>query len=142
MRAPPIDKVLIYATWKGRLLVFEEPDFPEILPQVPGGTVEPGETHSDAAQREFFEESGLRTGSAPRFLTSTIYTAVRDGKAILHKRHFFHIVLEGEFSESWTAQEMSPHGSDIPILFRFFWVPIADASGIVGYEQQAALPFL
>ena len=32
----PIDKVLIYATWNDRLLVFEEPDFPETPLQVPG----------------------------------------------------------------------------------------------------------
>jgi ADP-ribose pyrophosphatase YjhB (NUDIX family) len=140
--APPIDKVLIYAMWKGRLLVFEEPDFPEILLQVPGGTVEPGEAFSDAAQREFFEESGLRTTSLPHFLTSATYATIRDGTTIVHVRHFFHIALEGDFVESWTTREMSPHGSDTPILFRFFWVPIEIASDALGYEQQAALPHL
>lgn len=28
--SPDAHKVLIYATWQGHLLVFDEPDFPEI----------------------------------------------------------------------------------------------------------------
>lgn len=55
----PIDKVLIYATWNDRLLVFEEPDFPETPLQVPGGTVDAGEDILAAAYREFAEETGL-----------------------------------------------------------------------------------
>lgn len=57
---PDAHKVLIYATWRGRLLVFDEPDFPEIEFQVPGGTVEPGEATATAALREFTEETGLK----------------------------------------------------------------------------------
>ena len=57
--SPDAHKVLIYATWQGRLLVFDEPDFPEIELQVPGGTMEPGESPEVAATREFVEETGL-----------------------------------------------------------------------------------
>lgn len=142
MCKPPIDKVLIYATWKDRLLVFDEPDFPEILPQVPGGTVEPGEALIVAAQREFAEESGLTPVPPPIFLVSATYAILRDGEHILHNRHFYHIALSGPFCDSWTNLEMFPHGSDVPVTFRFFWLSLAQAEVRLGYEQQAALPFL
>jgi ADP-ribose pyrophosphatase YjhB (NUDIX family) len=139
---PPIHKVLIYATWEGRLLVFDEPDFPEILPQVPGGTVEPSETYRDAAGREFTEESGLHTTSSPFPLTTAIYSAVRNGETVFHERHFFHIALAGPFPDSWTNVEMFPYGENVPVTFRFFWVAIEAATAVLGYEQQSALPFL
>lgn len=69
---PDALKVLIYATWRDRLLVFDEPDFPEIELQVPGGTVEAGEDIAAAALREFRKkrESCLRLPS-PRWLSMT-----------------------------------------------------------------------
>ncbi|MGZ2426356.1 NUDIX domain-containing protein [Rhizobium laguerreae] len=59
-----IEKALIYATNSCGILVFDEPDFPEVPLQVPGGTVEEGEPVIDAARREFGDETGLvdRTG--------------------------------------------------------------------------------
>lgn len=52
-------KVLIYATYDAKLLVFREPDFPTVPLQVPGGTLEPNETPLSGAKREFMEETGL-----------------------------------------------------------------------------------
>ena len=52
-------KALIYATSPRGLLVFDEPDFPSVPTQVPGGTIDAGETPMEAAYREFEEETGL-----------------------------------------------------------------------------------
>ncbi len=49
----------MHATSSRGLLVFEEPDFPEVGVQVPGGTVEPDEGVLAAARRELHEETGL-----------------------------------------------------------------------------------
>lgn len=46
-------KVLICATSRRGLLVFDEPDYPDVPLQVPGGTVEPDEDLQAAAVREF-----------------------------------------------------------------------------------------
>ena len=54
-----IRKVMIYAMGPRGLLVFREPDFPDVPLQVPGGTVEDGETFEAGACREFAEETGL-----------------------------------------------------------------------------------
>jgi 8-oxo-dGTP pyrophosphatase MutT (NUDIX family) len=55
-----IDKVVAYVTYDNQLLVFEQPDFPEAGIQVPGGTIEHGETGKAAASRETLEETGHR----------------------------------------------------------------------------------
>ena len=41
---PDALKVLIYATWRDGLLVFDEPDFPLVQWQVPGGRSRPART--------------------------------------------------------------------------------------------------
>ncbi|BCH59891.1 hypothetical protein RvVAR0630_25150 [Agrobacterium vitis] len=138
-----IEKVLVYAADRDRLLVFDEPDFPHILPQVPGGTVEHGESPSAAACREFEEETGFACLSPPRFLTSVCYRDVRDGVSIHHKRHFFHLpLLHTLYPQSWFHSETTPHGGDAPVRFSFFWLTRDEASQRLGYEHGAALPLL
>ena len=52
-------KAYVYLTSGRELLVFRQPDQPYVGLQVPGGTVDPGESHLTAALREFGEETGL-----------------------------------------------------------------------------------
>lgn len=141
MTAAP-QKVLIYATLNDALLVFDEPDFPEIALQVPGGTIEPGEEPSDAATREFEEETGLRVPPVPpRPLTVQDDSFVRDGVTIVHRRHYFHIALV-DAPTNWTHFEMSPSGGDDPILFRFSWISFPEAAQQLGMGMADAIPHL
>ncbi|MVA70459.1 NUDIX domain-containing protein [Agrobacterium vitis] len=138
-----IEKVLVYAADRDRLLVFDEPDFPHILPQVPGGTVEHGESPSAAGCREFEEETGFACPSPPRFLTSVCYRNVRDGISIQHRRHFFHLpLLHTLYPQSWIHSETTPHGGGAPVRFCFFWLTQDEAGQRLGYEHGAALPLL
>lgn len=118
-------KVVLYATWRGRLLVFREPDFPEYGIQVPGGTMEPGETPEQAARREFLEETGL---VAPDVLTllgeRDYHYAPPGGQARQHRRWYFHLPLEGEFAESWEQMEMHPDAGGPPIRFALYWLDL------------------
>lgn len=117
-------KVVLYATWRGQLLVFLEPDFPDVPLQVPGGTVEDNEPVEAAARREFFEETGLEIASPPRLLGTTLYSFDRDGIHHRHERFFFHWELEGAYPERWEWVEKTPDGGGAPIRFSLFWTPL------------------
>lgn len=140
--SPDAHKVLIYATWQDRLLVFDEPDFPEIELQVPGGTMEPGESPETSALREFVEETGLTPSQALTHLVTKDYSFRKEGQTICHRRHYFHVALAGEQRQTWLHQEMTPFGGGAPIRFRFFWIGFDEASRRLGYGMQDGLGYL
>lgn len=129
----------MYATSAKGLLVFDEPDFPEVALQVPGGTVEPDETAEAAALREFSEETGLIAVAAAAWLDTRPYSFVRDGVTHTHHRSYFHMALPDDLPAEWLHHEQTPFDGSPPILFRFFWISIAAASRRLGYGMEAAL---
>tara|TARA_R110002051_G_scaffold34103_1_gene75973 strand:+ start:6312 stop:6746 length:435 start_codon:yes stop_codon:yes gene_type:complete len=135
-------KVLIYATWERRLLVFDEPDFPDVLLQVPGGTVEPGEEPDEAACREFREETGITVSGELRLLSVEDYRFGQAGIITCHRRHHFHLELVGPFPEEWSHWEETPFSGGPPIRFRLFWMPLPAAQRELGYGMQSPVPFL
>ncbi len=134
-------KVLIYATWRDRLLVFDEPDFPEVGLQVPGGTVD-GEDISAAALREFSEETGILPATPLAPLTVHDYRFSKGGVEVRHRRHYFHVRLEGDQPATWLHREMTPFNGGGPILFHFFWLGFDDARVRLGYGMGHGLPSL
>jgi 8-oxo-dGTP pyrophosphatase MutT (NUDIX family) len=138
---PDAVKVLIYAVRDGNLLVFDEPDFPTIEPQVPGGTVEDGEDLALAAAREFEEETGLTSGVLKRLGIQDYYFE-RDGRTNHHQRHYFCCHLPETVPATWRHFETTPFGGGEPICFRFFWMPLAEAHNRLGYGMQALLDHL
>ncbi len=140
MTKPDASKALIYATWNERLLVFDEPDFPDVALQVPGGTMEPGETASDAAIREFAEETGIAAGvETMKALGTEDYIFARDGQQICHRRHYFHAVLAASYPQMWLHFEQSPFDGGPPIRFRLFWTTLDEAKARLGYGMERAL---
>lgn len=138
---PDAVKVLIYAVRNGHLLVFDEPDFPAIEPQVPGGTVEDGEDLALAAAREFEEETGLAAGDLHP-LGIHDYRFEKDGREYHHQRHYFRCTLPEATPNTWLHFEMTPLDGSAPIRFRFFWLPIAVARQRLGYGMQHFLEHL
>ena len=117
-------KVVLYATWFDRLLVFSEPDHPEAGIQVPGGTIDDGERPEAAARREFLEETGFPAPDVLTLLGAATYVYEADGMRHEHARSYFHMRLEGPYPERWEWTEQWPDGGDAPIRMRFFFLPL------------------
>lgn len=135
---PDAVKVLIYAVRDGHLRVFDEPDFPTIEPQVPGGTVEEGEDLALAAAREFAEETGL-IADTMHPLGIRDYRFEKNGRSYSHRRHYFRCDVPETTPAEWLHLEAIPFGGGEPIRFRFFWMTIAEARKRLGYDMEVLL---
>ncbi len=136
------DKALIYATNARGLLIFQEPDFPEIPPQIPGGTIGDREEPMAAARREFEEETGLPAPDEMSFLQRNEHAFMRDGHPHQVNRYSYHAAVSDDLPETWDRyEEYADNGAD-PILFRFSWVSLERAAKILGIGMNAALPNL
>lgn len=132
-------KVLIYATSAKGLLVFDEPDFPEVGVQIPGGTVKPNENIFAAAAREFAEETGLTPDARPSLLGTTDYSFIRNNSDHTHRRSYFHVELPNGLPDVWHHHETMPDGGGSPILFRFFWLGLDEARSRLGFGMEQFL---
>ena len=136
------NKALIYATSKHGLLIFQEPDFPEVPPQVPGGTIDKGEDPLAAAKREFAEETGILTPTNMTFLELDEHKFERNGQPHQVNRYYYHAAVPDDLPETWDHHEQFAHDGADPILFRFSWVNLNDAPNILGLGMEAAIPSL
>ncbi|GAA0786149.1 NUDIX domain-containing protein [Roseibium denhamense] len=119
-------KAYVYLTCGPELLVFSEPDSPEVGLQIPGGTLDPGESFLQGARREFFEETGLSLDIAIESFADQDHIP-EDGSVYLsgvHRRRHFHGVLKAKPAETWDHFEMTPSAGGPPIRFRLFWIDV------------------
>lgn len=85
-------KAYVYLTCGRELLVFRQPDQPYVGLQVPGGTVDPGESHLTAALREFGEETGLALPHALEQIGSQVLLFDNALGRDVHDRRLYHAV--------------------------------------------------
>lgn len=117
-------KAYVYLTCGTRLLVFSQPDEPEIGLQVPGGTIDPGESYLHGARREFIEETGLSLTSAlDPLMDQDVFFDNAAGRD-LHRRRLYHGRTARIEREEWEHYEMSPSAGGDPIRFRLFWIDL------------------
>jgi 8-oxo-dGTP diphosphatase len=123
-------KVYAYITREDRLLVFRHVDYPEAGVQVPGGTLDAGETPQEAVLREAREETGLDDLVLKVDLGSDEYRVAGSPPEQTLLRHFFHLECLRGTPETWQHYEMHPSdGTPAPILFEFSWLPLPEAAG-------------
>ena len=103
------------------LLVFAHVDFPEVPVQVPGGTVESGESPEIALHREIEEECGLRGLSIIRNLGVSYFfwTAINDEI----ERHCFVLQAPDGTPENW-QHLVGGAGEDEGLAFAYSWVKV------------------
>ncbi len=132
-------KAYVYLTCGTRLLVFNEPENPEIGLQVPGGTIDPGESYLIGAKREFVEETGLELDAAfehfadqdlpfdeipPENRPKAPSNRPLTGR---HIRKHYHVSVGSIPAEEWEHYEMTPSVGGPPIRFRLFWIDLFSA---------------
>jgi 8-oxo-dGTP pyrophosphatase MutT (NUDIX family) len=120
-------KVLVYCVREGRLLVFRHADcsWEEVGLQVPGGSIEAGETVEAAALRELVEETGYRCFAIDASLGTAWYD-ISPYRSELQERHFVRAHPTGELPERWMSRE-AHEGRRPPTRFECFWIPLATA---------------
>jgi 8-oxo-dGTP pyrophosphatase MutT (NUDIX family) len=133
-QTPSIQKTFAYISrqklGKLELLVFQH-WHPEAGIQVPKGSVEKDETPQAAALREAYEEAGLeRLELVAHLATDWVHFPFDQGNQEVQERHFFHFQTLEPLAESWTHQ-VQGEGADRGMVFRYFWLPICDASRLV-----------
>ncbi|MBT4791348.1 MAG: GNAT family N-acetyltransferase [Halobacteriovoraceae bacterium] len=121
------DKVLAYIirinNGVRELLVFDHRDQPEVNPQVPGGTVDSGESFDCAVLREVFEESGLEFHHTDLYLGQFDYMLQKKNQ--LHKRGVY--LLKSNEARSQWMHIVSAGEEDKGMKFDYYWLPIEDA---------------
>jgi 8-oxo-dGTP pyrophosphatase MutT (NUDIX family) len=107
------------------LLVFSHARFPEAGLQVPGGSLDAGESPVDALHRELLEEAGLSNLTVLRPLAPRILPFPTHGEPVCY--HAFHLSSSAQLPDQWVYQ-VSAGEDDRGLLFEYFWLPLPVAA--------------
>ncbi len=133
---PTRDRVFTYITQGSRLLIIEYVDHSYTEPQVPGGTIEPGESPEQAALREAEEETGLTELKIVSFLGSFVRDLHSIGRNETIRAWFFHLSADDATPERWRHTELDPHEGTEPVLFELSWVPLDAIPRLGGIDNE------
>lgn len=141
-----VPKVLVYITHAGQLLVFRQPLAPDQGIQVPGGSVEEGETLAQAALREAREETGLSSLVLRAELGRVVYELQVD-VGPPHLRHFFHVEAGEIRAARWHHREPPTSTRTETVLRELWWEPLPLSDGralarLLDWQMGALLPQL
>jgi 8-oxo-dGTP pyrophosphatase MutT (NUDIX family) len=118
-------KVLAYIyrdSSRSELLVFDHLNFPEVSPQVVGGSLEQGETPESAVMREVFEEAGIKVEN-PKLVGS--FPFFRSDISQQQVRHVFEFISR-DLPSRWT-HTVSSGEEDEGLEFHFQWLKVEEA---------------
>jgi ADP-ribose pyrophosphatase YjhB (NUDIX family) len=120
-----------------QLLIFREQlEEREDFAQLPGGTIEEGESIEDGLLREVYEESGLSDLRIVRMLGCDTVRGARDR---IDLRHFYLLECNEPMQDSWLHHEMHGSEHDYPLPFLYSWMPIEEAKLGMGGDHHRFL---
>lgn len=124
-------RVYAYVTSQKGVLILQHPEHPEAGLQVPGGTVEAGESPEEAVIREVFEETTLAIMSRPALLgrqrfDMREFSMNESQDAWFYQLHFELAEDNPVYADSWLHEETDPSNSPgaAPIPFRLYWAKL------------------
>lgn len=109
------------------LLVFEHAGLPDAGLQVPGGTVEAGETPIEAVAREVLEESGLPLEG---------WRAVASFDDGPQRWHCFAVATAMPLPDAWRCEPLGPERAQ-GLRFEYRWIALADGEALAGTQERA-----
>ena len=118
------------------LLVFEHAEQPEAGLQVPGGTIEDGETPLAAVAREVLEESGLALEGWEAAATLEHEDAPGSATPGPQRWHCFATTPGTPLPDSWRFE---PRGSasEQGLRFEYRWIALAGGAPLAGRQEEA-----
>ena len=118
------------------LLVFEHAGQPEAGLQVPGGTVEAGETPLEGVAREVLEESGLALGGWEAVATLAHEHVAGSATPGPQRWHCFATTPATPLPDSWRFE---PRGSasERGLRFEYRWIALAGGAPLAGRQEEA-----
>jgi 8-oxo-dGTP pyrophosphatase MutT (NUDIX family) len=133
-------RAVTYITHGDRLLVFRHTQHPEAGIQVPGGTIEPGESPQAGALREAHEETGLEGLQLNAYLGQHDLDLARYSRQGTLRMYYYHLTCDGQPPERWLHDETDPgDGSPGPYEFELYWVRFPDEVPVLAGEQGLLL---
>ncbi|XOV83267.1 MAG: NUDIX domain-containing protein [bacterium] len=130
-------RVFTYITRENELLLLNHVAHPRLLPQIPGGTVEPDETPEEAAFREAREETGLDQLRLVKLLDSGVRDLRAIGRDETIMAWFYHLQTDQLTRESWRHTEAYPSEGHGPVEFELYWSPLKTLPELGGIDGEA-----
>ena len=133
---PPRRRVFLYLTRGNALLVLRHVEHPDLRPEVPGGTIEPGELPAVAALREAREETGLEALGVPELLgTRTLGTVPPSGGQETLEGWYYRIAV-GDAPDAWRHWERHASGGAEDVLFELSWAPLDGLPSLSDFDRR------